>query len=231
MSVTAAIRDLIAKGFTVEQALEAAEAFEAAMTPARSARQDRNARYYQNKKATKASEKRLKASEPSYSDESVLNQTPSRGPTRVEDNLQTKNITGQEERKKTPRDELAAVLDPERAAAVVDHRQKMRRPLTGHAARLLANRLSQAPDPNSAADLMIEKGWQSFELEWLSRPARQATAPPPQQAQDFNTILDAMQGKHHEPEHSGPTIEASFARGDRGGAADIVQLHAFSARG
>lgn len=63
MSVAAAIRSMLAAGLSIEQALIAAEAFEAehSASPARTARQERNARYY----ASKASEKRLKASETS----------------------------------------------------------------------------------------------------------------------------------------------------------------------
>lgn len=44
MSITAAIRRMIGAGLTVEQALLAAEAFEAEMLPGRTARQERNAR-------------------------------------------------------------------------------------------------------------------------------------------------------------------------------------------
>lgn len=72
MSVSAAIRELLAKGFTVEQALAAAEVFEASAQPVRSKRQDRNARYYEANKEALLAEKRLKASEPtetSYSSE------------------------------------------------------------------------------------------------------------------------------------------------------------------
>lgn len=66
MSVTAAIRRMLAAGLTVDQALIAAEAFEAETpaAPARTARQERNRRYYE----AKASETRLKASEQDVSD-------------------------------------------------------------------------------------------------------------------------------------------------------------------
>ena len=45
LSIVAGIRRLISEGFSVEQALAAAEAFEQPI--ARTARQERNARYYQ----------------------------------------------------------------------------------------------------------------------------------------------------------------------------------------
>lgn len=69
MNVTAAIRRLLEQGFTVEQALVAAEAFEQASVEAVTPRQARNKRYYE---ASKASEKRLKASEQDVSDADAL---------------------------------------------------------------------------------------------------------------------------------------------------------------
>ena len=66
MSVTAAIRRMMDRGLTIEQALIASEAFEAEMAPEQtilSKRQARNKRYYEGKKA---SENRLKTS---YSDD------------------------------------------------------------------------------------------------------------------------------------------------------------------
>lgn len=59
-------------------------------------------------------------------------------------------------------------------------------------------------------------------------PQRQATAPPP--GQDFNAILDAIQGKPHVPQHSGPAFDGSYERTDRGSAPNLVQLHAVSTR-
>lgn len=65
------------------------------------------------------------------------------------------------------REELETVLDAERASAVVDHRKRLRKPLTAHAAKLLAEKLKQCADPNFAADTMIANGWQGFEPEWM----------------------------------------------------------------
>lgn len=58
------------------------------------------------------------------------------------------------------------VLSGDRAAAVVEHRARLRKPITAHAARLLASSFSQAPDPNAAADEMIERGWQAWKPDW-----------------------------------------------------------------
>jgi hypothetical protein len=66
------------------------------------------------------------------------------------------------------KDELGRVLDEEHANAVIDHRQKLRKPLTAHAAKLLANSFAKCRDgPNAAADAMIANGWQGFNPAWI----------------------------------------------------------------
>ena len=92
------------------------------------------------------------------------------------------NLTGHKVRARTSqvnrkvlisaRDELSKVLDESRVTAVLEHRQKLRKPLTAHAATLLAKTLSQHPDPNAAADEMIERGWQSYKLAWTQNAPR-----------------------------------------------------------
>lgn len=103
---------------------------------------------------------------------------------RVEDSSSKKVISGKKDNTPaapTPRAELEKVLDSEHAAAVVEHRQRIKKPLTAYAARKLANSLSKAPDANAAADIMVEKGWQSFEVAWLENragPRPHSTASP-----------------------------------------------------
>lgn len=64
MSIAAAIRRMLDAGLTIEQALVAAEAFEQEAQPIKTARQERNRRYY----AKKASEKRLNKTDQDGSD-------------------------------------------------------------------------------------------------------------------------------------------------------------------
>jgi hypothetical protein len=80
---------------------------------------------------------------------------------------------------------LAVVLDAERATAVIQHRQRLRKPLTAHAAKLLAAKLAKAADPNAAADLMIERGWQGFEPDWAGKLARLPESPPAKRPEDM----------------------------------------------
>lgn len=77
----------------------------------------------------------------------------------------------------TPRQWLETTVDAERAAELIKHRNRLRKPLTDYAAKLLAGKLSQCPDPNAAADLCIEKGWQSIEPGWLHPQANRSQQP------------------------------------------------------
>lgn len=76
----------------------------------------------------------------------------------------------------TPREALETALDPSHAQAVIEHRQRLRKPMTAYAAELLARRLAECPNPNEAADMMIEKGWQSISSAWI-KPKEQPKVP------------------------------------------------------
>lgn len=176
MKLSALLEPLIAAGVSGDVILATVKAFEEQQTDALERRRA-NDRERQNRRRHVTSR-------------DVTVTVSSREPTRVEDNLQTKNSTGQKENKKnTPRDELAAVLDADHADAVLEHRQKLRKPLTQRAAHLLAKKLAAAPDANAAADLMVEKGWLSFELAWAEKPTPRASGPPSR-----GGVVDAMHG-------------------------------------
>jgi hypothetical protein len=96
-------------------------------------------------------------------------------PLPITPSLPPKEKTPKGVQKKTPFDELSSVLDADHATAVVEHRAKLRKPLTPRAAELLAGKFAQSPEPNAAADAMIANGWQGFETEWM---ANRGTGPP-----------------------------------------------------
>lgn len=67
---------------------------------------------------------------------------------------------------------LGEVVGDETANNLIAHRKALRKPLTERAAFLLAKRLASAENacsmpPRAAADYMIEKGWQSFDPDWV----------------------------------------------------------------
>lgn len=103
--------------------------------------------------------------------------------------------------KRTPADELATVLDRDRAEAVVAHRKALRKPLTQRAAQLMAGSLAACPDPAAAADMMLEKGWLTAKPEWMAN----ATGPPGRRSQNgaaaaaITLIGEYLNGQPYDP--------------------------------
>lgn len=87
---------------------------------------------------------------------------------------------------------LEVVLDHDRAAAVVEHRKKLKKPLTAHAAKLLREKFAAWPDPNAAADEMIARGWQGFDPAWMENKTTRQTGPPGQPAGLFRHPRDGF---------------------------------------
>ncbi|MGO4670052.1 YdaU family protein [Bosea sp. 2RAB26] len=79
---------------------------------------------------------------------------------------------------------FGAVLSPEQAQAVIAHRRTLKKPLTLHAAKLLASQLALAAEPDRAADLMILRGWQGFAPEWGVNAGLALAAQPGQSGSD-----------------------------------------------
>ena len=63
---------------------------------------------------------------------------------------------------------LSTVLDEERVEAVIEYRRLAKKALTEHSAKLLVASLLKCPNPNIAADEMIERNWSSVKPEWLT---------------------------------------------------------------
>lgn len=128
----------------------------------------------------------------------------------------------------TPRSELLSCLDADHAQAVIDHRRRIGKSLTAHAAKLLAGKFGRCPDPNAAADAMIANGWQGFEPEWLENRAMPRGQSPPQlgadglarDAQGRVSMADytsQILRKMEQQGHDGRTIEGSYERRDGDG--------------
>lgn len=69
--------------------------------------------------------------------------------------------------KKSPLDVLSPLLGKGLANDVIEHRQRLRKPMTTKAAELLAGQLKKCRDPKAGAEMMIERGWQSFKADWM----------------------------------------------------------------
>lgn len=59
----------------------------------------------------------------------------------------------------TPLSVLSQVVSEERAKAFIEHRKKLRKPMTVHAARLAISELRKMPDPAASVDQSIMNGW------------------------------------------------------------------------
>lgn len=125
--------------------------------------------------------------------------------------------------KATPRSVLSAVLDKDHVDAVLDHRQRLRKPLTVRAAEIMAGHLRKIDAPNDAADYMIGKGWLTIEPDWWrnrNTPRGGLVAPRPGiqsvRARIEKEITDGQQGTDgagsHDRTASGGLPLLSFQR-------------------
>ncbi len=112
-------------------------------------------------------------------------------PSHTEPDTYKERDTNVSPKKITPRMVLERVLDKDRAEAVLDHRQKLRKPMTVRAAEMMASKLAECEDPNGAADLMIERGWQSVNPDWV-RNASQSTPSRANQSPRRETAADVL---------------------------------------
>ena len=88
---------------------------------------------------------------------------------------------------------LCKVVSENRAKALVQHRTKIKAGLTEHTAKLLAGTLSQAADPNAAADEMMLRGWKSWKPDWSSLEGNRSTGPPPSETTGQRMLREAQE--------------------------------------
>jgi uncharacterized protein YdaU (DUF1376 family) len=116
--------------------------------------------------------------------------------------------------KPTPRSELSLVLDDAHVSAVIDHRQRIRKPLTAFAAKLLAEKFAASPDANQAADMMVMNGWQGFDPSWAADRVnghRGGRGPP---GEPSMADVIAERTRKALDEENARTIETSYERRD-----------------
>lgn len=151
---------------------------------------------------------------------------------RVGDNLQTKNIPEQEERKISS----PSARSSRGARIPDDFKPDINAAIAEGLSRRDAERAALSfidywrAKPGSAA---LKLDWPATWRTWFRRRIDElprSTAPPPSSKRDFNDVLDELQGKTRHDVQPGPTFDASNNRADFGGSAGVVQLHAISAR-
>lgn len=115
-------------------------------------------------------------------------------------------------KKDDPKTTLLEVLSPEIADGVIEHRRAMKRPLTALAAKGLAKGFAATGQPDAAATMMVERGWQGFKVEWFEN-ARAG----PQSGGRANGMHEAMKNfvrKHGDFENDDEKRRAQGAAGD-----------------
>lgn len=155
------------------------------------------------------------------------------GVARGVDNLQTKEISGEKEKKVTSPSARSS-----RGSRIPDDFQPdIDAAVSEGVPRIEAERQARSfcdywrSKPGSGG---LKLDWPATWRVWYRRnipasPKPQSTSPPAaSHMAEVNSILDAIQGKTHEPAR--PTIDGSFERTDRGGPANLVQFDAVAAR-
>ena len=89
------------------------------------------------------------------------------------------------------RTDLQIALGDELAAEVIAHRKVMRKPLIPSAASRLAKQFLATGQPEDAARMMIDKGWQGFEASWFTK-ARESPKHAREQQLSFAERMEAF---------------------------------------
>lgn len=248
MSFAIIAKALAASGATGDQIAAAAEAYEMfSNVKCSSTRAARDHRYYENHKS-EIMLRRRKATEcngiqsDGKATESVVTKTETTDsrPRLIVSNLLDSNnkitpsdtsypqtLKSEKPKRNLTRDIqkiLESVLTPIVAAGVIDHRNALRKKLTAMAAEGLAKAFAATGQPDAAAKMMIERGWQGFNADWFANAARGSPARSvPLTASDVCTQLAAeirRQKNGYSPEPSifdaneirGPIIDAMPVR-------------------
>lgn len=157
--IAVAAKHLIAAGVTGDALVTALHEIEAATVPQRSKAAIRQARYRERKEY-----------EHNETSQNVTSDDKEIPPTPPKENNNNKNINTRTREADQIRANLESTLSPETAQDLIDHRKKLKKPLTASAAKRLAGKLALCRDgPEAAANAMISNGWQGFEPEWMSR--------------------------------------------------------------
>jgi len=87
------------------------------------------------------------------------------------DEERTTNVV---QKKISPASILSPLLGEKLAGEVVEHRQRIRAPMTAKAAQLMLKEFEQCSDPPSGAEMMIVRGWRGFKNDWFENETAKA---------------------------------------------------------
>ena len=96
------------------------------------------------------------------------------------------------------------ILSDEYINYLIEHRKKLKKPLTQRSAELMLKKLKAFNDPREAVDAMILRGWISIEKDWLKGSNNQSSA-----KSKAGRLENALGKYEHARDHTN-TIESRF---------------------
>lgn len=121
-------------------------------------------------------------------------------------------------KKRAPVDILAECVSRRTAADIVEHRKKLRKPLTERAAEENAKALVECGDPEAGAAMWIALGWQGFRVDWYRNElARSNARAGPQKAAKRNPFLADYERELSEQGHAADWESHDAPPADPGG--------------
>jgi len=94
-----------------------------------------------------------------------------------------------------PSEILEQALGAKNARDLIDHRNKLRKPLTSRAARGLVSELLKAPDIDRAIDVMMLQGWVGFRFEWFQNYENSGNSKTQPASRSSGGVVDYLMGK------------------------------------
>ena len=135
---------------------------------------------------------------------------------------------------------LSECMSEQTARDLIAHRQKLRKPLTARAAKLLAKDFVAYGNAEEAAEMMIKNGWQGFHPTWVTNQA--ARAGPSKSQKGWGSLYAELNGygdgssqkriDEDVPLLSGGAVDGTGNRdGDAGGVSgNLIELFAGNSR-
>lgn len=93
---------------------------------------------------------------------------------------------------------LIPVLGEELAAAVIEHRDTLREPLTEYAAKLQVKEYLKTGDPVAAAEMQILRGWRALKSDWFFNEIRKEQRNQPRRSNDMADFAADVMGRYDE---------------------------------
>jgi uncharacterized protein YdaU (DUF1376 family) len=149
-------------------------------------------------------------------------------------------VSNNKPREASPLAILSECMSEQTARDLIAHRQKLRKPLTARAAKLLARDFVAYGNPEEAAEMMIKNGWQGFHPTWVTNQA--ARAGPSKSQKGWGSLYAELNGygdgsgqkriDENVPLLSGGSVDGAGNRdGDASGlSGNLVELFAGNSR-